>query len=51
MMTSFINNKDKIYSFLKDDVGGSSVRSCARSHDPRPCNYGVRPWQVTRSLA
>ena len=30
MIISFDNNKDKVYLLLKDDVGGSRVRSRAR---------------------
>ena len=30
MITSFENNKNKMCLFLKDDVGGSRVRSRAR---------------------
>ena len=31
------NNKDKVYSLFKDDVGGSRVRS----HDPGCHDHGV----------
>ena len=41
-MTSFNNNDDKVCSLIKNDVGGSCVRSRARSHDPRSCDYGVK---------
>ena len=45
MMTSFDNNKDKIYSLHKDDVGKSRVRSRARSrvrsHDHRSRDHGI----------
>ena len=41
MMTSFDNNKDKVYSLFKNDVGGSRVRSRARSHDLGSCDHDV----------
>ena len=45
MMTSFDNNENKICLLLKDDVGGSYVRSYARSrvgsYDHRSYNHGV----------
>ena len=45
MMTSSDNNKDKLCLLLKDNVGGSRVRSCAGSriglHDYRFCEHGV----------
>ena len=41
MMISLDNNKDKVCSLLKNDVGGSHIRSRARSHDPRSCNHGI----------
>ena len=40
-MTSFDNNEDKVCSFLKDNVGGSYVKSFARSHDPKSYDQGV----------
>ena len=44
MMTSLDNNKDKVYLLLKDDIGGSHIKSrirlYIRSHDPRSCNHG-----------
>ena len=40
-MTNFDNNEDKVCLLLKDDVGGSCIRSFAKSHDYRSCNYGV----------
>ena len=40
MITSFDNNKDKVRLLLKDDVGGSRIRSRARSHDPRSRDHG-----------
>ena len=41
MITSFDNNEDKVYLLFKNDVAGLHVRSHARSHDPRSCDYGV----------
>ena len=41
MITSFDNNKDKVCLLLKDDVGGSYVRSRAKSHNPGSRNYNV----------
>ena len=41
MMKSFNNNENKVYLLLKDDVGGSRVRSCAKSHDPGSCDHSV----------
>ena len=41
MMTSFDNNKDKVYLLLKDDVGRSRVRSRAKSHDPGSHDHGI----------
>ena len=45
MMTSFNDNKDKVCLLLKDNVGGSRVRSHTRSragsHDHRFHDYGV----------
>ena len=56
MMTSFDNNKDKICLFLKNDVGGSPIRACARSHirshDPRSYDHGITAlfyWQKYQS--
>ena len=52
-MTNFDNNKDKVCSLLKDDIGGSRVRSpaklyvrsppksCVRSHDHRSYDHGI----------
>ena len=45
MTTSFDNNEDKIYSLLKDDVGGSRVKSRAKLHDP-----GSRDHDITIAL-
>ena len=45
MITSFNNNEDKICLLFKDDVGGSRIRSCARSrvrlYDHRSCDHGI----------
>ena len=41
MMTSFDNNEDKVCSFLKDDVGGSRIKSHAKSHDLRSRDHDV----------
>ena len=38
---SFDNNKDKVCLLFKDDVGGSRVRSNARSQDPGSRDHGV----------
>ena len=35
------NNKDKVCLLLKDDVGGSYVRSRPRLYNPESCDYGV----------
>ena len=35
------NNEKKVCSLFKDDVGGSCVRSCARSHDPESRDHDV----------
>ena len=35
------NNKDKVCSLLKYDVGGSRVGSRARSHDPGSYDHSV----------
>ena len=40
-MTSFDNNKDKVCLLFKDDVGGSYVRSRAKSHDPGSRDHSV----------
>ena len=40
-MTSFDNNEDKICSLLKDDVGGSRIRSHTKSNDLGSPDYGV----------
>ena len=40
-MTSFDKNEDKVCLLFKDDVGGSRVRSRARSHNHRSCDHGV----------
>ena len=41
-MTSFDNNEDKIwFLFTKDDVGGSRVKSRARSYDFGSRDHGV----------
>ena len=45
MMTSFDNNKDKVFSLLKYDFGESRVRSRARlrvrSNNHRFCDHGI----------
>ena len=41
MMTSFDNNEDKVCLLLKDDVGGSYIRSRAKSYDLGSHDYGV----------
>ena len=40
-MTSFDNNEYKVCSLLKDNVGGSRVKSYVKSYDPKSCDYGV----------
>ena len=35
------NNKDKVYLLLKDNIGGSRVRSHARLYNLRSRDYGV----------
>ena len=42
MITSFDNNEDKVYLLLKDDIGGSSVKSRARSRDRSRARLYVR---------
>ena len=46
MMTSFDNNKDKVCSLFKNDVGESWIRSRTRSrvraHNYKSRNHGVR---------
>ena len=45
MMTSFDNNKDKVCLLFKDDIGGSHVksraRSCVASHDCRSHDHNI----------
>ena len=41
MMTSFDNNEDKVCLLFKDDIGGSRIRSRAKSHNPGSRDYGV----------
>ena len=41
MIKSFNNNKYKVCLLLKDNVGWSCVRSCARSNVPGSRDYGV----------
>ena len=41
------NNENKVCLLLKDDVGRSCIRSCARSHDAEFCDYSVT---VTRLI-
>ena len=41
IMTSFDNNENKVCLLLKDNVGGSRVRSHAKSHDFGSHNHGV----------
>ena len=45
-MTCFDNNEDKVYSLLKNNVGGSRVRSRARSRVRSP-NYRLCDHNVT----
>ena len=40
-MTSFDNNEDKLCLLFKYDIGGSRIRSRAKSHDPRSRDYGI----------
>ena len=40
-MTNFDNNKDKVCLLLKDNVGGSYVRSRAKSHDHMFRDYRI----------
>ena len=41
MMTSFDKNEDKVCSLLKDYVGGSRVKSRAKSHNPGSHDHGI----------
>ena len=41
-MTSLDNNEDKVFSLLKDDIGGSHVGLYARLHNSGFCNHGVK---------
>ena len=41
MMTSFDNNKDKVYLLFKNYVGGSRFRSRARSHNHKSSDHSV----------
>ena len=41
MITSFDNNEDKVCLLLKDDVGGSRIKSRAKLHNPGSCEHGI----------
>ena len=41
MMTNLIIIKIRFVCFWEDEVGGSSVRSDAKSHDQRSLDHGV----------
>ena len=40
-MTSFDNKENKVCLLLKDDVGGSYIKSRVRSHDLGSCDHGI----------
>ena len=41
MIISFDNNENKVCSLLKNNVGRSRIRSCARSYDLGSCDHAV----------